>query len=211
MLGSLSGTGGTLSLGITSQVSVTSASNSTFAGVITGFSPASFIKAGTGTLTLTGNSSFIGPIVISGGALQIGNGGTSGFLPGNFANNAALVFNRSDAVTYDGVISGTGTVTKLAAGSLTLTGTHTYTGATTVSAGDSGFWRQLPGYRHAGVRQPYQCQRYGQHQRQFHRQRGVRHLYIRTAVHRADNRRRPQRRLRDLERDSRFCDGPTQL
>jgi len=134
-LGTLSGTGGTLAMGNLSQITVTSSSNSTFGGVITGFSPASFIKAGTGTLTLTGNSSFAGPIVISGGALQIGNSGTSGSLAGNITDNAALIFNRSDAVTYNGVISGTGSVTKTGAGALTLAGINTYTGNTTVSTG----------------------------------------------------------------------------
>ena len=50
-------------------------------------------------------------------------------------NNSALIFNRSDALTYGGVISGTGTFTKSGAGNLILTGTNTYTGTTTVSAG----------------------------------------------------------------------------
>jgi len=50
-------------------------------------------------------------------------------------NNGTLVFNRSDASTYSGIISGTGAVTKQGAGTLTLTGTSSYTGATAVNGG----------------------------------------------------------------------------
>src|SRR5262249_18936325 len=46
-----------------------------------------------------------------------------------------LTFNRSDALPYAGVISGTGTVTKSGTGTLTLSGANTYTGSTTISAG----------------------------------------------------------------------------
>lgn len=69
------------------------------------------------------------------GTLRIGNGGTSGTIIGNVANGGSLIFNRSDAVTYAGIISGTGALTKQGAGTLTLTGAHTYSGATNVSAG----------------------------------------------------------------------------
>ena len=48
---------------------------------------------------------------------------------GNIVDNSVLIFNRSDALTYGGVISGTGSLTKSGAGTLTLTGTNTYTGA----------------------------------------------------------------------------------
>jgi fibronectin-binding autotransporter adhesin len=59
-------------------------------------------------------------------------------LPGNVTNNAALVFTRSNAVTYAGVISGSGTVMQAGTGLLTLTGANTYAGGTTVAAGT---WR----------------------------------------------------------------------
>jgi autotransporter-associated beta strand protein len=69
--------------------------------------------------------------------LSVGNGGTAGSLSGDisFAGGKALVFNRSDASTYGGDISGDGTLTKLGAGALTLTGSSTFTGQTTVSSG----------------------------------------------------------------------------
>jgi autotransporter-associated beta strand protein len=93
------------------------------------------VKAGSGMLTLSGINTYGGGTTISAGALQIGNGGTTGSVLGNITNNAALVFNRLDAVTFGGVISGSGTLEKLGLGTLTLSGINTYTGATTVNGG----------------------------------------------------------------------------
>jgi autotransporter-associated beta strand protein len=50
-------------------------------------------------------------------------------------NNGTLIFNRSDASTYSGIISGSGAVTKQGVGTLTLTGTSSYTGPTRVDSG----------------------------------------------------------------------------
>ena len=69
-------------------------------------------KIGTGTLTLTGDSTYAGTTTISAGTLQLGNGGTTGSVVGNIVDTSALVFNRSDALTYGGVISSTGTLTQ---------------------------------------------------------------------------------------------------
>ena len=93
-------------------------------------------KNGSGSLTLTGNVTHTGGTYNEGGTgIIIGDGATGGSISGNIFNDFPLTFNRSDAMTYGGVISGTGTVTKQGAGTLTLTGANSYTGLTTISAG----------------------------------------------------------------------------
>ncbi|HSW24421.1 MAG TPA: autotransporter-associated beta strand repeat-containing protein, partial [Burkholderiaceae bacterium] len=71
--------------------------------------------------------------------LHIGTGATSGTVTGNITDNGALVFNRSDNLSYGGVISGTGSVTKNGAGVLTLTASNTYTGPTIINQGVLAF------------------------------------------------------------------------
>ena len=78
----------------------------TFGGTISG--TGTVTKSGAGTLTLTGDNTYTGATTISAGTLQLGNGGTTGSVAGNIVDNGALVFNRSNALTYAGVISGTG-------------------------------------------------------------------------------------------------------
>src|SRR5271166_3611029 len=62
-------------------------------------------KTGSGALVLIGTNTYSGGTTISAGTLQIGNGGTSGSIVGNVADNGTLAFDRSDAVTFSGVIS----------------------------------------------------------------------------------------------------------
>jgi fibronectin-binding autotransporter adhesin len=95
----------------------------------------SLAKVGVGTLILTAANTYTGGTTISGGKLQLGNGGASGSIVGNVTDNGVFAINRSDAFTFSGVISGTGAFNQLGTGSTTLTNTNTYTGATTVSAG----------------------------------------------------------------------------
>ncbi|MDM0015762.1 autotransporter outer membrane beta-barrel domain-containing protein [Variovorax sp. J22P168] len=95
----------------------------------------SLVKSGTGTWVLTGNEGYTGGTTIDTGTLQIGNGGTSGSIIGNVTNNGALAFNRSDALIFSGVVSGTGTLTQAGPGVLTLTGANSYTGTTHIDNG----------------------------------------------------------------------------
>ncbi|TCK30414.1 outer membrane autotransporter protein [Ancylobacter aquaticus] len=92
-------------------------------------------KTGTGTLTLTGANTYTGGTVISGGTLQIGNGRAAGSILGDVTNNSVLAFNRSDAFTMAGAISGTGAVVQAGSGTLYLTGANTYSGGTTITTG----------------------------------------------------------------------------
>jgi fibronectin-binding autotransporter adhesin len=105
----------------------------TFGGAITG--TGNLVKMGSGIVILTANNSYTGNTTISAGTLQLGNGGISGEIVGNVIDNGNLTFNRSDAVTFSGNVSGTGTLGQNSLGTLTLTGANTYTGGTTISAG----------------------------------------------------------------------------
>ncbi len=95
-----------------------------------------------GRLVLSSNNTYSGVTVVNGGTLQIGNGGGSG-TPGTgvITNNAALVFNRTNDFTVTNVIAGSGTLTKLGAGVLTLTGASSFTNTVTVNALNAGILR----------------------------------------------------------------------
>ena len=131
---------GALNMGAATQSLLTldGAGTSVFSSAVTGTTTLAgqLTKQGAGIWTIdrTLNAS---SVTISAGTLQVGNGGTTGTLgAGNVANSGTLVFNRSDDSTYSGIISGSGEVTKSGIGRLSLSGSSSYTGATTVSAGD---------------------------------------------------------------------------
>ena len=105
----------------------------TFAGAISG--TGSVIQAGSGTTILTGGNTYSGGTTIAAGTLQLGNGGTSGSILGDVANNGTLVFNSSDTVAFSGVISGTGALVQAGSGTTVLTAANTYAGGTTIAAG----------------------------------------------------------------------------
>ena len=131
-------TGGTVNLAAPVDLGVTAAIINTGAvnisGIIGGAS--GLTKSGVGTLTLTGANTYTGTTTINAGTLQIGNGGTTGTLgSGAVTDNAALKFNRSDAVNISNLISGTGSLTQAGNGITTLLATNSYSGGTTISAG----------------------------------------------------------------------------
>ncbi|SEH14754.1 fibronectin-binding autotransporter adhesin [Sphingopyxis sp. YR583] len=104
-----------------------------FAGLITG--GGSLEQMGSGRTILTGDHLFTGGTTISAGTLQVGDGGTSGSITGDVVNNGLFVFSRTDTQTFAGVISGSGSVDQNGAGTTILTGSNSYTGTTSVSAG----------------------------------------------------------------------------
>ena len=78
----------------------------------------------------------------AGVSLDVANNETIGNLSGGGAtggnvtlNGNTLTVNEAGSTTFSGVASGTGGITKLGAGTLTLSGANTYTGTTTVTAG----------------------------------------------------------------------------
>ncbi len=105
----------------------------TVASVLTGNSAVT--KTDLGTLILEGDNSYVGGTTIRDGVLQLGNGGNTGSVIGNIANNATLAFDRSDNSNFNGVISGSGALVQKGTGTLVLTGDNIYTGDTTVSSG----------------------------------------------------------------------------
>lgn len=96
-----------------------------------------FVKTGASTWALIGAGTVTAPWTVDQGTLQIGNGGTSGSLAGNVVVNsgATLAFNRSDAHTYGGIVSGAGSLAQNGSGTTVLTGANTYTGGTAVNLG----------------------------------------------------------------------------
>ncbi|WP_245417599.1 autotransporter domain-containing protein [Aminobacter sp. AP02] len=113
----LTGTGSVV-LGGTS-LSITAASG-TFSGVISG---SAGINIAGGTQIFTGTNTYTGSAGINGGAtLQLGSGGTTGMVAGSINNHGTLIFNRSDDITYTGVINSAGAFRQVGGGKLTLTG-----------------------------------------------------------------------------------------
>ena len=103
----------------------------TFDSLISG--TGGFVQNGTGTTVFTADHTYTGGTTIDAGTLQLGNGGATGSVVGDIVNNSALIFNRTGS--YDGVVSGSGSLTKVGAGTFTLSGANTYTGVTTIGAG----------------------------------------------------------------------------
>jgi autotransporter-associated beta strand protein len=143
---------GNVAVGVTGSISTSSdassvglAATATSGNITIDVAPGAIIKAGgigilaaanTGTTTIN----VLGTVSAASaanfiGTMNVGNGGTTGTIIGNVLDRGTLNFNRSDAVTYSGIISDTGRVQQNGSGVLALSGINTYTGATNVNAG----------------------------------------------------------------------------
>lgn len=143
----------------TAVLTVNSSVNNNGGGVI------SLTKSGTGLLVLAGTgSTYSGGTVINGGTVRIMANGSLGANPAspsaanitlnggvlqwgaafNLSSNRGITLQagggtldtQGNATTYSGVISGSGGLTKMGSGTLTLNQANTYTGLTLVSAGN---------------------------------------------------------------------------
>jgi len=163
-IGNLSGggaTGGNVTLGANS-LTVNEGGTTTYSGVISG--TGGLTKAGTGTLTLSRANSYSGSTTINAGTLALGasnvlangssvvvNGGTlnigtqsdtvagvqllSGAITGTTGTLTSTLAYDLQSGTVSARLGGTADLNKTTAGTVTLSGANTYTGATNINAG----------------------------------------------------------------------------
>jgi fibronectin-binding autotransporter adhesin len=89
-------------------------------------------KNGNGVVELTAPNSHAATNIVA-GTLRLATGGSLG--SGDVAIATILQFNQTDVITVANTLSGAGVVRMTGSGSLTLSGTNTYTGVTTAAAG----------------------------------------------------------------------------
>jgi fibronectin-binding autotransporter adhesin len=92
----------------------------------------------TGTAVFTRANGYLGGTTINGATLQLGNGVTTGSILGNVTDNGNFAFapGISNAATFSGAVSGSGTLRQIGPGTLTLTNpTNSYSGGTFVLGG----------------------------------------------------------------------------
>ncbi len=105
-------------------------SDGTFAGDLSG--TGAFVKSGSGTLVLSGASSYSGGTLVGGGTLQ----GDTASLQGNITNNAQLVFDQQSNGIFTGSLSGSGSLVKQGSGMLVFNGNGAgFAGSTVVENG----------------------------------------------------------------------------
>ncbi len=139
------------------EIDTASGVNFSFGGVIGG--SLQLAKSGMGTLDLTGNNTYTGGTILEAGTLTLGSTSAIGTLGTITFDGGTLQFSSANSTDYSSrfsnalgqefdidtngqlvtlgsaLASSEGTLTKLGAGKLVLTGASTYTGLTTISAG----------------------------------------------------------------------------
>ena len=165
---------GSYSGNITSRSALifSSSSDQTISGVIA--SSGTFTKSGSSTLTLSGTNTYTGATSINAGTLTV-SGTLSDSTAVTVASGAIYDVDVSDTIAsvdgagtieidnavtlttgdandqeLSGTVSGSGSITKVGNGILTLSGTNSYSGDTTISAGTLLVTSQLGGGSYAG-------------------------------------------------------------
>jgi autotransporter-associated beta strand protein len=110
------------------------------AGAITGAGQVSLTNTNL-ALIFSGTNTYMGGTTVGAATVfQVGNGGTTGSIAGPVSvgsGGGALIFDRSNAYTFSGTISGDGVVEQDGTSILTLSGTtNTYLGGTQINSGD---------------------------------------------------------------------------
>jgi len=157
-IATLTGAGGTTQLNA-NTLTVGDASDFTYGGVIDG--AGGVTKQGTGQMTLTGTNTFTGTLDVQAGTIVADAGGTAieDSVTVNLGATGALTLNSNETIgtltgdggvtlgantltvgdgtdfSFDGVVDGTGGVTKQGTGAMTLTGINTFTGTLDIQAG----------------------------------------------------------------------------
>lgn len=154
-IGTLSGTGGTVNL--TFGLTVAGSGSGSYAGVIAG--AGGLTRSGSGTTTLSGTNTYSGTTTVTGGTLALSGGAAiadagavvvnGGTLDVNTAETFAslsgtggsvnldgdLTVGDGTSTSYAGAVTGTATLNKTGAGTLTLSGVSSHTGAIDVEQG----------------------------------------------------------------------------
>jgi fibronectin-binding autotransporter adhesin len=160
-IGSLSGSGTVSSVVAgTYRLVVGGSNNTTFGGVINnGSGVVGLTKSGAGTLLLTGANGFTGGVALNGGTLGAGSAnalGSSGAISfgggtlqysasnttdysGRFSNAASQQYsidtNGQNVTLASNLTSSGGSFTKLGIGTVSITGSNSYSGGTTITSG----------------------------------------------------------------------------